>query len=505
MTRKPLAAVAVLAAAALLLTACGSGSTSPGSTDRALRVAVATDASSLDPIRGSTTSDQQLLYPMYDTLISHNLAMDPEPGLAESWEYVTPTELKLSLREGVVFHDGTPFNAEAVKYNVERGQEEGSVIVADLASIEEVRIDDEYTATLLLSGPDASLLMLLTDRPGMMVSPTAAEAAGGDLSTDPVGAGGWKFTEWRSGEVLRLERFDDYWDTDSVRVPAIDFNVLVEPQTRANSLIGGQQDIALDIATPHVDLLRDADDATLFESDRLISNIVYINTASPELGDPLVRRALALGVDREALVESGFFGFGEPMRGVFPDGFWAEPPEGVGYDYDPDEARRLLAEAGQESVSFDLAVIANAQYTRIAEILQEQWAEIGVTVNILPREVVQQNQEFFVEGKHPASLTQMQPGPDPAKTYSGGFSSTGFYNASKVAPPGLEEALAEQNELTTQEERKPGLDRAAQALFDYSAAIPLTSSVGLVGLGEGVTGFELSLVGKPKFIGVSLE
>lgn len=507
MSRKTLAVAAALAATALLLSACDSGGgdgSAEGDADRPLRIAAATDASSLDPIRGNSAADQQLLFPIYDTLISYNSDLIPEPGLVESWELPSPTELQLNLREGVTFHDGTDFDAEAVKYNIERGQAEDSLVAPELAAIDEVRIDDELTATLVLSRPDASLLMSLADRAGMMVSPTAAEEAGGDLSTDPVGAGGWAFSEWRRGEILRVERFEEYWDESAVRASEISFSILTEPQTRANSLIGGQQDIALDIATPHADLVREADAVSLFESVRLVSNVVFLNPASDAVSDPRVRRALALSVDREALLESGFFGFGEPARGIYPDVYWAGPPESVGYGLNRDEARRLLTEAGAEGLTFDLVAIANAQTTRIAEILKEQWAEVGVTVEIIPREVVQMNQEFFVEGVHPAALTQFIPHPDPAMTYALAFGSAGFFNPAKIAAPGLEEALAEQNQFSEIDDRKDGLDRAAEALYDFTPVVPITASVALVGLSDEVSGFELSLLGKPKFVGVTL-
>ncbi|MBP6685374.1 MAG: hypothetical protein KA158_08110, partial [Leucobacter sp.] len=351
MSPKTLAVAAAAAAAVLLLGACSSdgAGNGGGDEDRPLRIAAATDASSLDPIRGNSAADQQLLFPIYDTLISYNTDLIPAPGLVESWEQLSPTELQLNLRDGVTFHDGTAFDAEAVKYNVERGQAEDSLVAPELAAIEDVRIDDDLTATLVLSRPDASLLMSLADRAGMMVSPTAAEEAGGDLSTAPVGAGGWSFAEWRRGDMLRVERYEDYWDQDSARASEIAFTILTEPQTRANSLIGGQQDIALDVATPHADLVREADAVTLFESVRLVSNVVFLNPASDVVSDPRVRRALAIAVDREALLESGWFGFGEPARGIFPDVYWASPPESVGYGVDLDEARQLLAEAGAEN------------------------------------------------------------------------------------------------------------------------------------------------------------
>lgn len=486
-----------------LLVGCSGGGGS--NADRALRVGVTTDASSLDPIRGSSGGDHVLLFPIYDTLISYNSQLEAEPGLAENWELVTPTELSLTLRTGVTFHDGTPFDAEAVKYNIERAKSDDSNIIPDVASIDEVRVETDHKVTLVLSQPDASLLMALSDRAGMMVSPTAAEAANGDLSTAPVGAGGWVFNEWRHGESLQVDRYDDYWDAESVRAPSIMLNIVPEPKTRVTSLRGGQQDIVFDVAPSDAESLESAAGVALYQAPRVNSHMIYINTGSDELGDPKVRRALSLAIDREAILQSGFFGRGRVANSVFPEGYWASPPATVKYDYDPETARELLAEAGKENLTFDLLIVADAQITRISEILKEQWAAIGVTVNLLPREVVQQAQEFFVEKTSPASFSQWTGRPDPAMTYALAFGEDGFYNPSGIAAPGLEAALIEQNQSIESADRKPGLDRAAEAVFDFTASFPIAFVDSIVGLNEDVEGFEMSLLGKAKFIGVSVS
>ncbi len=503
--RKSHIAVALLSTTMLLLTACSSGDGSPPADEsRELRVAIPGDASSLDPIRGSSGNDHVLLYPIYDTLVSYDSDLLAQPGLAESWELTTPTELKLNLREGVTFHDGTDFDAEAVKYNIERAKSDESNIQPDVSAVEEVRIEDEYSVSLILNRPDSALLMALADRAGMMVSPTAAEAANGDLSTAPVGAGGWSFAEWRHGESLRVTEFADYWDKESVRASAITMSVMPEPKTRVTSLRGGQQDIAIEIAPSDADSIKDASGVTLFQAPRLNSNMAYINTASQELGDPKVRKALSLAIDREAILKSGFFGLGTTAHSIMPDGYWAEAPASVKYDYDPVAAEALLAEAGASGMSFQMLIVADAQTTRIAEILKEQWAAVGVTVELLPRELVQLTQEYFVDKAYPAALTQWTGRPDPGTSYAQLFGADGFYNTSDIATPGLEEALAEQNSSIDNAERNPGLDRAAEAVFEDTSSLPLAFVDSLVGLSDDVEGFELSLLGKAKFIGVSL-
>lgn len=493
------AAVMLLAAVA----ACGGGGGSTDS-DRALKVAAAADASSLDPIRGNAGTDHVLLYPIYDTLISFDSGLEPQPGLAESWESPSPTQLTLKLREGVTFQDGEPFNAEAVKFNIERAQGEGSNIQADLASVKSVTVDDEYTVTFDLVKPDASLVLVLADRAGMMVSPKAAEAAGGDLSTAPVGAGGWEFVEWKRGSVLKVKKYDDYWDTDADRVSAIDFNIISDPKTRVTSLRSGQQDVALELAPSDAESIEKASGVTLDESPRVNLNQVYVNTASPELGDPKVRKAISMAIDREALLKSGYFGRGVIADGALPGDYWAEPPASVKSTYDPDEAKKLLAEAGKSDLSFDMIANADSATIRVAEILKDQLSDVGVTLNIKPLEVVQATNDYFNDKKAPALLSQWTGRPDPTMTYRLLFSAEGYFNTSGKATPGLDDALTQADASTDPAERKPGLGAAAEAVFEDTSFLPLVFGNSLVGLGDDVKGFEGNLLGKPKFMGVTL-
>lgn len=143
-------------------------------------IAYYTDASSYDPILGGSGADHALLWPIYDTLISFNPELEPQPGLAESWDFPDDKTMVLHLREGVTFQDNTPFDAEAVKFNIERVNSEDST-VSDLKNVERVEVVDSLTVKLHLKQPDSSLLLALSDRGGMMVSPTAVKKYGEDF------------------------------------------------------------------------------------------------------------------------------------------------------------------------------------------------------------------------------------------------------------------------------------------------------------------------------------
>lgn len=495
------ASATVLAIA--LATACGGESDSGSEAGEPLRVAVSADLSSLDPIKGSSGTDHVLLYPMYDTLISFNETMEPQPGLAQEWEQVSPTELKLTLREDVTFHDGESFDAEAVKFNLERAASEDSNIQADVAAVEEVIVDDPSNVTIKLGQANSSFLMALADRAGMMVSPRAADS--GELETTAVGTGPFSFVSWNRGNALQVEQFDDYWDAELERSPGITFTVLPDPRTRVTSLQSGQQDVALDLSPSDAETIENADGLELEQTPRFQLQTVYFNTELPELADPDVRQALSMAINRETVLRSAYFDRGTATSGFMPTDYWAEPPASVDTPYDPDAARELLAEAGATDLSFDLMSNSDASTIRIAEILKDQWEEIGVTVNIVPREIVQAVTDFFVDQRAPALLSLWTGRPDPAMTYRSVFTEGAFYNAGGVAVPGIDEALAESDAATTQDDRVPGMQAAAQAVFDDTPVAPIAFLDALVGRTDTVSGFTSNLLGKPNLSGVTVD
>ena len=151
------------------------------------------------PATGGAGSDHTILWTMYDTLEEWDYdTLKPKPGLAK-WSYPNPKTMILDITKDIKFHDGTPLDAEAVKFNIERNrQDQRSNVKADLTSVEAVEVTGPLQVTLRLKNPDTALPAILSDRAGMMVSPTNIKALGNDTNRKPVGAGPWKFVSWAS-------------------------------------------------------------------------------------------------------------------------------------------------------------------------------------------------------------------------------------------------------------------------------------------------------------------
>src|SRR5690625_2072992 len=209
--------------------------------DSILKVAAMANPSSMDPATGGSGADHILLYPVFDTLVEWDYdTLEPKPGLAKSWAYPDPQTLVLTLQEGVRFHDGTPFDAEAVKFNLDRNRsDQRSNIRTELITVESVDVTGPLEVTLKLKEPDTSLVLILSDRAGMMVSPTAVQKLGENHDRNPVGAGPMKFVSWSDGERIELTKNTDYWKKNRPLVGGISFRIIPDSATRLRAVQSG--------------------------------------------------------------------------------------------------------------------------------------------------------------------------------------------------------------------------------------------------------------------------
>jgi ABC-type transport system substrate-binding protein len=492
----------------LAIVCAGCAGTSTAATPGVLKVAWPSNPSSLDPQRGNSGSDHGVLFTMYDTLVSFTPeTLEPAPGLAESWDQSDPTALVLHLRRGVTFHDGTPFDAEAVRYNIERAQGELSNIQADVEAIASVDVLDDHTVRLNLTAPDSSLLLTLADRAGMMVSPTAAEEHGEAFERNPVGTGPWRFVEWQNGARVRVERFADYWQQGLPHLDGITFTIMTDDSTAVNALRSGQQDFAFDPPPQDIGNLEESPGFDASVSPQLYQKIVYLDVAAPPFDDVRVRRAINLAINREQLLEVAHFGRGEVGWMPLPSAHWAYPePLVPTYPYDPEQARRLLAEAGYaDGVDFPMIVYTDPTSIRLGEVLEYQLGKVGIRVDLIPTELTQGSSEFFNERRYPAMLSAWTGRPDPALTYKLMFSAEGYYNTGHVGTPGIDEALAAANAGADLVQRREGLARLAATVADNALFVPLFFPASAAVYSDDVSGYQPSLLGKPKFTTVRIQ
>jgi peptide/nickel transport system substrate-binding protein len=398
-----LVAVALAVATAA---ACGGGASDNGSgpaadgeldLDATLTYPMVNWDQQMDPDASQAGYPVTMLFPFYDRLVHIDPATaEFEPGLAESWEFLEDnTVLRLNLREGVKFHDGEDFTAEVVEANFERsrtneaGRDESRTAVQ---AVESVEIVDDLTIDLIKNPEDeigwAILIPQLSVNLGIMISPAALENP--DLDRNPVGAGPWKFVEFASDRVVG-ERFEDYWDPDSVLVQRLELILPSSSEGNVNALVSGAYDLA-QLEPTQLEEAQGISDLDVEVVPTLRTWHAYFNHSLPPFDDENVRRAFLQGLDRQAIADAITGGIGIPTPQYFPPDYYAFSADyGMDrYPYDPEAARELV-ESSKYYEGEPIEVIMEvenqpAARVRLAELIQDQMAKVGIITSFTPKE-----------------------------------------------------------------------------------------------------------------------
>ncbi|MDF3039913.1 MAG: ABC-type transporter, periplasmic subunit [Thermomicrobiales bacterium] len=478
-----------------------------------LTLAVEADPSTLDPHVNSNTRDSIFFHALFDRLIERSPDGNLFPGLATEWsvadDNVTWT---LALRDDVTFQDGTPFNAEAVVFNLDRivnPDTKSEYAVFQLGPYESSRAVDEYTVEITMSEPYGPLPVSLATYALSMVSPTAAEATGETFGQNPVGSGPFKFVEWVPQNQVVIERNADYnWASEihPVSGPAqlarLTFRPIVEPATRGAALFAGEVDIAILAASDFAALEGDSN----YRQETILTEGyppagLFVNTQRPPTDDVLVRQALAFGVNRDEVNQVVYEGASGPADSVVSTFSWAYDPATALYNYDPERAGQLLDEAGwtmgdagvRQKGGEDLTIVhlALTSVKQVAELVQAQLKDIGVNVELLVQDNPAQ-QQSAQQGLHNLVWTQWS-GVDPAdlrKVYGSENIGDGW-NFSHYDNPELDAMFLEGAALNDVEERKAVYARVTMLLMEDATFIPLNNRTVFMGVKANVRGTDV--------------
>ncbi|WP_201221210.1 ABC transporter substrate-binding protein [Halochromatium roseum] len=368
--------VAVLVGLALLVTGC-ERMRPPSDT---LVVAQVAEPRSLDPQVTTALNDFRILVNLFEGLVRYQPGtLEPAPALAESWQISDDGRVyTFKLKDGVRFHDGSRFDAEAVRFNFQRmldpehpyhdtGPFPLAFFFETVASIE---VLDRLTVRFRLDQPFAPFLSNLAYPAGLIVSPTAVKRWGDQVGRHPSGTGPFRFVDWRPGERVRLERFaaDHLASNRSLReeqaqplaglqcdsgrasVRTLIFRPITDPMTRVAELLAGGVDLALELSPDNVARFRERDGFQVLEATGPHLWFLILNTREGPLSDVRVRRAVNLAIDRQVITDDVLRKTAVPAAGPVPEAFdWANNPELRPYRQDRPAARRLLAEAGYEN------------------------------------------------------------------------------------------------------------------------------------------------------------
>ncbi|WP_147261797.1 ABC transporter substrate-binding protein [Pseudonocardia hierapolitana] len=383
----------LLLAGALLAAGCSAGSTAspgtaPGSPDAPLRIGLTAEPANLDFTRTDGAAiPEALLVNVYEGLVELNQQTgEIEPALAESWT-VSPDGLvyDFTLREGVTFSNGEAFTADDVKFSIERVKSDAWTVSlkSGMDAVAGVEVVSPTHARVTLSRPSNSWLFRMTTRIGAMFDPSGV----GDLANAPVGTGPYTVSEFRRGDRLVLTRRDDYWG-EAPAIRQVDLQYFRDATAAVNALLTDGIDVIGTVQAPEA--LAQFDGDSRFQVIEGTTNgevTLAMNNASGPTSDVRVRRAIAMAIDHQAVLDTAWAGRGALIDTMVPPTDpWHQPLPDV-TPYNPEAARALLAEAGTPNPSLRFR-IANLPYAvAAAQVVQSQLAAVGIQTQIEPLEM----------------------------------------------------------------------------------------------------------------------
>ncbi|ADZ85467.1 ABC transporter substrate-binding protein [Cellulosilyticum lentocellum] len=346
----------------------------------------------LDPAFVDDGESSKVIVNVYEGLLAYAKdSTELEPCLAESWE-VSEDGLSYTfkLRQGVKFHDGTDFNADAVKVNIDRQlpplrQEDMPYASFVYADVKDVVVVDEYTVQINLTKKNTAFLAnLAMSLAAPIASPTALEANGGNLNESPVGTGPYKFVEWNPSEDIILTRNDEYW-REPAKTKNIVFKFIPDNSARIVALKSGEVDMIDGIDSTGVDQIK-ADGNELYNVSGMNINYMAYNTTRAPFDNVAVRTALSKAVNVPELVTALYGDYAELATTILPTfmpGYSADVKQ---VEYDPEAAKAELAAAGFNQpikmIVYNNPRPYNARNKALAESIQSYWSKVGVEVTI---------------------------------------------------------------------------------------------------------------------------
>ena len=432
---------------------------------------------------------------IFDTLLEFDENMKPVPCLAESWEQVDELTWKFNLRKDVKFHNGDPLTSKDVKFSFLRvnngtlGNEAASQF--DPNGYE---TPDDYTFILKTLEPWAFTEAQVCSEALSIVPEKVVTEMGDDaFGRAPVGSGAYKFVSWTAGDNITVERNDEYWRDKSI-LKTIKFRIITEAASRTIDLESGGVDITLGLPATDAERIEENPDTQLIVSTGATDRYIAFNCQKDIFKDKRVRQALNYATDKESIrVVCYGENTSEAMDSVVPSTLPGHISSLKQYDYDIEKAKELLKEAGMENgFEVEFMYLANSTNNMLAELLQQMWSQIGVTLILKPTE-------------SGALTTSLNKGEQELCCAGTGYSlfeaGAGLYNMfhtermysgsarSNLSSPEVDKVLNEINITSDAEKRAELVGQAQELIHEESPFIYIAFTKNIIGAGSKVRGF----------------
>jgi peptide/nickel transport system substrate-binding protein len=443
-----------------------------------LRVGIQDDPDALDPATSGTYTARFVFASLCDKLVDIGPDLAIVPQLATSWEWAPDNKsITLHLRQGVKFQDGTNFDAAAVKYNIERMQTmKDSRRRDELSPIAAVEVVAPDAVRLVLKAPFAPLLAVLSDRAGMMVSPQAAQRD--DFAAHPVCAGPYRLAERKARDLIRLEKFPDYWNAGKFGYDSVTYYYVPDSTVRLSRVRAGDLDIVERVAPTDLKTVREDKNLRLLGAPGLAVSHLMINMGTGDkargaLGrDPRLRQALELALDRTVINRVAFNGEFTPDNQMIPP---SDPYHGTKFPMpkrDVAAAKALLQQAGMTTVPVELTFENGPTDARVAQIVQSMAKEAGFDIKLLPLETTSAIQRYLA-GDFETYIGNWSGRADPDPTLYAFFSCNGSQNVNKYCNKDLESVLDTARAETDTAKRRALYEQATGIYLHDLPTVPM--------------------------------
>jgi peptide/nickel transport system substrate-binding protein len=490
----------------LLLAACSTNSAqspkqeaaaSENSTGGTLNVVRLSDATNLDPHFITDIPSANINYQkVYEGLVKPDENFVLQPSLAKEWEVIDDTTWEFKLNEGIMFHDGASFDAEAVKATFDRLLDPvtGSPQREKFSMIKEVKVVDPTTVQLLLKYPYAPLLSILASQEGSILSPKVLAEDPDSLREKPVGTGPFVFENWKSGQELSLTRNEEYWG-EKPSIDRVVFKVVPEDATRLAMIETGEAHINDQVPVTEIERIEASSTMGLTRTEGLAVEFLGFNTEKAPLDDVRVRKAISHAIERESIISGVYNNAGTLANSAMSPRVFGHSENTKPAEYDLNEAKKLLKEAGAENLKISLLTSDRKERINMAEVIQSQLKGIGVEVEI---QVVEYG--TFIEmtsgGEH-----QMFIGGWGNATGDGDYNQYNLFHSASHGPAGnsfyysnseADKLIETAREETDESKRLEIYEELAQIELDDAVYVPIRNYEHMTAHNQSVSGYWLN-------------
>ena len=465
-------------------------------------VAVASNFTTLDPYDANDTLSQAVAKSFYQGLFGLDKDMKLQNVLAESYT-VSDDGLvyTIKLRQGVKFQDGTDFNAEAVKANLDRVSNADNKLkrynlYKNIAKTDAV---DATTVKVTLKEPFSAFINILAHPATAMISPKALAQYGKEIGFHPVGTGPYSLETWNQTDFVKVKKNPDYWQKGLPKLDSITWRPVVDNNTRAAMLQTGEAQFAFPIPYEQAALLEKNSKLELVASPSIMQRYISLNVTQKPFDNPKVREAINYAINRQALVKVAFAGYATPATGIVPPTL-AYAQSYPAWKYDPAKARELLKEAGFPN-GFSTTLWSSHNHSTAQKVLQftqQQLAQVGIKAQLTAMDAGQRAAEVEAKGQKESGVRMF---------YTGWSASTGeadwalsplfasqnwpptLFNTAFYSNPQVDKDLVDALKTTNSEEKARLYKDAQDTIWKESPWVPLVVEKLVSAHNKNLTGF----------------